>query len=802
MKGIWNLSAQTMNTSLSWLNDHLSLSGLTTKELSDLLTFSGIEVEGIASKGIPSELIVVAQIKEATQHPDADKLKVCQVDTGEPELRQIVCGAKNYQIGDKVPCALPGTDLGGGFVIKEGKLRGIASLGMLCGASEIGMTDEEDGLMILPQDSEIGTKLTNLYSSDTVFELEVTPNRPDSLSHRGVARELAVLSKRELLPAPKLEPKTQPSPVSLQSGTCPYYSATRITGVKVSDSPAWLKGKLEAIGLRPINNVVDITNYILHDLGQPLHAFDASKVTGNLEVRNAKGGEVFKALDENDYTLAPEDCVISDESQALLALAGIMGGLDSGVTEETTDLILESAWFTPSQIRHSSRRLILTSDSSYRFERQADPAMVLPATARAIELITELTGGTAEPIGVAGEIPAEFSPISFSLEQLTQVSAGSITEKEAHDCLTRLGLTDKGNGLWAIPSNRPDLTRPIDLIEEVVRVIGFDRIPISTLAHTVPRSPSDHFYDAEIKVKTHLAALGFYECQTIKLIAESQLTDLLPLKPLQSEDFIKVALPLSEDHSLMRPSLAPGLISSAANNARQGAKAIRLFETGNCFRHFGGGKKKDNEFPVLAILQTGHQTPPSWATPQPKESDLFDLKAILQSLAPNLPLSFKPKDLNSPYLLTATIHLGEANVGVMGRLAPSRCRELDLPLETHLAELDLEKIVKLLQKDHPVFDLPQFPGSSRDVAMELPLETPAADIENALAKFKDPLLASHRCVSLFSDPSGEKIAADKKSVAYTLLYRSADKTLKTKEVDKTHESLLAHLQNSLPVTFR
>lgn len=791
-----------MNTSLSWLNDHIDLSGLTHAQLSDLLTFSGIEVEGITQRGIPSELIVVAQIKEASQHPDADKLKVCQVDAGEGELRQIVCGAKNYSVGDKVPCALPGADLGEGFVIKEGKLRGVASLGMLCGASEIGLVDEEDGLLILPNDSSIGTKLVDLYPSDTIFELEITPNRPDSLSHRGVARELAVLSKQELTSTLATPSETQSAQATLLSGTCPYYTATRISGVTVKESPAWLKGKLEAIGLRPINNVVDVTNYILHDLGQPLHAFDASQVTGKLEVRNAKGGELFKALDENDYTLAPEDCIISDESGALLALAGVMGGLHSGVTERTTDLILESAWFTPSQVRHTSRRLILTTDSSYRFERQADPAMVLPAATRAIELILELAGGTAEPIGIAGEIPATFPDLTFSNEQLAQVSANSITPEEARECLTRLGLTDKGDNQWGIPSNRPDLSRPIDLIEEVVRVMGFDRIPISTLAHTVPSTTSDKFYDSELAVKKHLAALGLYECQTIKLIAESQLSDLLPLKPLHENDYIRVALPLSEDHSVMRPSLAPGLIASAANNARQGAKSIRLFESGICFRNLGGGKKKDNEFPVLALLLTGRQTPPSWATPQPAESDLFDLKAILQSLAPNLPLSFKPKDLPGDYLLTATIHLGEANIGAFGRLSPARCRELDLPLETHLAELDLAKLVKLLQKNSPVTDLPQFPGSSRDVAMELPLELPASDIENALAKFNNPLLATSRCVSLFSDASGEKIDADKKSVAYTLLYRSPEKTLKTKDVDAAHQSLLDHLQKALPVTFR
>lgn len=792
-----------MNTSLAWLADHIDLSGLSTEELSDLLTFSGIEVEGIAKSGIPSELVLVAQIQEATPHPDADKLKVCQVDVGESALRQIVCGAKNYSVGDKVPCAMPGADLGGGFVIKEGKLRGQASLGMLCAASEIGLQDQEDGLLILPPESVVGTKLADLYPTDTIFELEVTPNRPDSLSHRGVARELSVLSKRALKPLhPHQELTSQvATSVSLESATCPYYTATRISGVKVQESPAWLQNKLEAIGLRPINNIVDITNYLLHDLGHPLHAFDAAKVSGNLIIRNATQGEGFQALDEEHYLLEHEDCVISDESGHSLALGGVMGGLESGVTETTTDLILESAWFTPSEIRKTSRRLNLTSDSSYRFERRADPEMVETAAKRAIELIVELAGGTPEATEIAGVVPAPFPSVLFSMEQLAQVSAGSISPEEALDCLTRLGLSQNQDSSWSIPSNRPDLSRPIDLIEEVVRVIGFERIPISTLAHTAPSSASDRAYDKELALKKHLAALGFYECQTIKLIAEGQLREVLPLKPMLDSDFIRVALPLSEDNAVMRPSLAPGLIASAGNNARQNTKAIRLFETGTCFRHFGGGKKKDNEFPVLALLLTGPQSPASWANTHPAGSDLFDLTAVIQSLFPNFTLTLKPKDFAN-FLLTATIHLGDVNVGVMGRLAPSRCRELDLPLETHLAELDLSKLAQLASEERPVTDLPQFPGSSRDAAMEVPLTLPAADITAAIAKFKNPLLVSSRCLSLFNDPSGEKMAADKKSVAYTFLYRSAERTLKAKEVDDAHQALLAHLTGALPVSFR
>lgn len=796
-----------MNVSLSWLNAHIDLSDHSPQQLDDLLTFAGIEVEGIAAKGVPSELIVVAQIKEAIQHPDADKLKVCQVDAGEGQLRQIVCGAKNYKVGDKVPCALPGADLGGGFIIKEGKLRGVASLGMLCGASEIGFVDAEDGLMILPEDSEVGARLIDLYDSDTQLEIEITPNRPDLLSHRGMARELAALADKALKPAPAAaDVDTAPADaIGLITPTCPYYTATRISGVTVGDSPTWLKQRLEAIGLRPINNIVDITNFVLHDLGHPLHAFDAAKVTGDLTVRPAADGEIFKALDEADYTLTPEDAVISDASGAALALAGIMGGLDSGVTASTTDIILEAAYFTPSEIRRTSRRLILSSDSSYRFERGSDPQQALTSAKVAIALILEIAGGEIEGrINIAGAAPVLTESVTLDHARLDQLMAENISLDAAQSILTKLGLerassSDDGS-TWQIPSYRLDLQRHIDLVEEIARVHGLDQITSSFSGTFVEPSSVDASYDAQLDLKRSLSALGFYETQTIKLISDSQLADALPVRPLIDGDVVKVALPLSEDHAIMRPSLTPGLIAVAERNIRQGAKSLRFFELGRTFRNAGGGKAKDLEADHLALLMGGDFSDRTWAG-KPRSITLFDLKAIIQTLIPQATIQFAPRDRDG-FLLACDIQADGKPIGTFAQLSPARARTIDAPGAIYLAELECKKLESLAKPAFHIDALPQFPGSSRDAAIEAPIDLANVDIEKAISTFRDPLLVGWQCFDLFTDPSGQKIAADKKSVVYRFDYRNDAKTLKQKEVDTAHQALLDHLTQKLKISFR
>ncbi len=792
-----------MNYSLNWLSTHLDLAGKSIQEIDDLLTFAGVEVEGIETKGIASEKIVVAQIKEAVQHENADKLKVTQVDCGEGELRQIVCGAKNYKVGDKVPCCLPGATLPAGFTIGETKMRGVESKGMLAAAEEIGLPAGEDGLMILPEDAPIGKPLKELFDSDVQLELEVTPNRPDLLSHYGMAREWAALLQTPLkeLEIPTAE-VTASSTITLESpSACPLYSAVKIKGVKVKESPAWLKERLDSIGLRPINNVVDITNYVLHELGQPLHAFDVSKVSGGIVVRQAKEGETFSALDESQHTLTPDDLVISDESGAALALAGVMGGLDSGVTEGTTDLLLESAYFTPQGIRRTSRSTALMSDSSYRFERGVDPQGVLPASAFAVKLILEIAGGTLEgATEVAGDAPILTQPVGLDAAKLDQLMGGSIELAAAEEILTRLGLTKLDDGKWEVPSFRADLQRHIDLVEEVARVHGLDNVPSRFAGAFVPSSPVDAAYDADMILRRRLAALGLYECQTIKLISDQQVADTLPLRPMQDGDLIRVKLPLSEDHAVMRPSIVPGLIASAARNVRQQAKALRFFEMGRVFRNAGGGKAKDQESDNLAILVSGGTAPAGWSQ-NDRDADLYDLKGLLGAMLPNQTIRFAPRDREG-FVLGCDIKANDQNIGVFARLAPSRERALDFDTPVFVAELDLNKLRKLIRGIEHVDDLPQFPGSSRDAAMELAADVPNADLEKVLDKLNEPLLVSYECFDVFADPSGEKLAADRKSVAYRFLYRSSDRTLKAKEVDDAHQKVLEALSNKLGVSYR
>ncbi|MES2995239.1 MAG: phenylalanine--tRNA ligase subunit beta [Verrucomicrobiota bacterium] len=792
-----------MKTSLNWLSTHLDLAGKSLQEIDDLFTFAGVEVEGIESKGVQSDKIVVARIMEAVQHPNADKLKVTQVDAGEGTLRQIVCGARNYKVGDKVPCCLPGAELPGGFTIGETIMRGVESKGMLAAASEIGLTDSEDGIMILPEDAPIGKPVKELFDSDVLLELEVTPNRPDLLSHYGMARELAALLKTPLKPLeiPSRSVGVLPSSsIRMEAeAACPFYTLTKISGVTVKESPAWLKERLESIGLRPINNIVDVTNFVLHELGQPLHAFDAAKVTGALVVRNAQDNETFLALDGSAHELAAGDLVISDESRAVLALGGVMGGAGSGVTDTTTDILLESAYFTPQGIRRTSRRTGLSSDSSYRFERGADSQGVVAASSLAVKLILETAGGNVEGTLVSGEPPILTQPVALDEQRLHQLMGGSISTEAAQEVLTRLGLSKLADGKWNVPSFRADLHRHIDLVEEIARVHGLDNVPSRFHGAFVPVSDVDHAYDADMILRRRLAALGFHECQTIKLVSDAQMLDALTWRPMADGDVIRVKLPLSEDHAIMRPAITPGLVASAVRNSRQQLKDLRFFEMGRVFRNAGGGKAKDQESETLALLLSGVSTA-SW-NQTARASDLYDLKGVLAALLPGRKIRFAPKE-RAGFALACDIKAGDQNVGVFARLLPARERKLDFDGPVFLAELDLAKLRRLLAGTTQVDELPQFPGSSRDAAMEASATLRNSEIEAVLEKSGEPLLVSFDCFDVFSDPSGMKLPIDRKSVAWRFHYRAADRTLKAGEVDAAHQKMLELLEKKLGVKFR
>ena len=827
-----------MNISHNWLAQYIDLEGLSAQEMADMLTFAGIEVEGTAERGVSTDLVVVAQVMQKTPVEGSNHLNVCLVDAGEGSLRQIVCGAQNYSVGDKVPCALPGAVLPGGWQIKEGKMMGHASCGMLCSASELGLPDKEHGLWILPQDLALGTPVRQFTPTDTLFELEITPNRPDQLSHWGMARELAGISGRTLKgdPAPAAC-ETTPAGESIclsAPEVCPLYTATRISGVKIGPSPEWLAERLVSIGLHPINNVVDITNYCLFELGHPLHAFDAKHVSGAMHIRRAEEGESFTSLMDEQYTLTPQDLVISDASGAALALGGVMGGKNSGVTEETTDIILESAWFLPGAVRQTSRRLGLSSDSSYRFERGTSPWNVLRAAARAIQLILECAGGTAEPTRVAGQapclVPESKAPQATVLEQGTQakiyyaldqvqldwaeldvMTNASIPHEEGRRILKNLGLSEVTPGTWDCPPWRLDLKRSCDLLEEIVRVYGINNIPATNTAVFVPETPHDRAHDYRTTLSHRLAGAGFWEVQTFKLIAEQSIDPTiasvqyaLPIRPLQEGDIIRVALPISEDHAVLRPSLAPGLLAVAARNINQGMEVLRFFECGRVFRNTGGGKGRDIENEVLGILMAGKLTPASWATTKPGPVGTEHLRAVLDTLVPKAALSITPaKQGREAAALSADILLNGQTCGYMARVAPAVCRALGLPQECCYAELDLRKMQQLATAPFKVRELPQFPGSSRDASLELPTGASHAEVLKAIEAAKEKLLESCRLKDIFSDPSGERLPADRKAMTYSFFYRDPKKTLTAAEVDEAHKNVLKVLSEKLKgVKFR
>ena len=591
-----------MKFSVNWLREFVALPDK-IEELAELLTLAGVEIEAIAQTGANIDKIIVARITAASQHPNADRLTVCQVDDSSGQMRQIVCGATNYKVGDKVALALPGTTLPNGTKIRESKLRGVDSAGMLCSAIELGLGQDAAGLLILSPDANIGRPISDLFPTDTIIDVEITPNRGDLLSHYGLAREVAAL-----VGSSRCDDRGRRSPPSLpftRKGVkitalreCPFYSARRIDDVKVGPSPQWLRAKIESVGIRSINNVVDITNFVMLELGQPLHAFDADKLKGGITVRLAGDGEKFLALDGKTYSLDQHHLMVADQDRAV-AIAGVMGGEDTGVTESTRNVLLESAYFLPASVRRTARNLNLPSDSSYRFERGVDPGMVLPASLRAADLMHEIArGNPANAIAADGEIPSNPSDVSLSYAKCDQVLGLTIKQQTVNEILERFGLSKSQTTItnnqttWAIPSYRRDLQRDVDLIEEVVRAHGVQKIPGTDRSHFTPTSPADISHDLESALRDHLVARGLAETRTSKLI---------PRRPIPfGENRIELRNPLSEDHVALRPSLIAGLLGVLERNVRAGAERVAIFELGRVFLP-GSGKEERH----LGILLWG-----------------------------------------------------------------------------------------------------------------------------------------------------------------------------------------------------
>jgi phenylalanyl-tRNA synthetase beta chain len=781
-----------MKFSVNWLREFVELPA-NVDELAELLTLAGIEIEGIEKRGANFDRVVVAQINASTQHPNADRLSVCQVDDGSGQPRQIVCGAKNYKVGDKVPLALPGAVLANDLKIKPSKLRGVESQGMLCSPSELGLSADSDGLLILSPEAKIGEPIASLFPEDTILDVEITPNRGDLLSHFGLAREISALVGQPLrLPnrttagdAPALQKKG----ISISApNECPFYSARRIENIKVGPSPDWLRARLESVGLRSINNIVDITNFVMLEIGQPLHAFDADKLSGGISIRLATASEKFLALDGKTYSLGERDLVIADDARAV-GIAGVMGGEDTGVTDSTTTLLLESAFFDPASIRRTARRLSLPSDASYRFERRVDPGMVLAASNRASELMREVAGANpAAEIATAGALPSSPPDVSLRYEHCNELIGVPVPTERVEKILQSFGLEKaSGNGAessWRIPSHRFDLQRDVDLIEEVVRVFGIENVPLRDRSRFTPESEADRGHDFESALRARLTGRGLAEVRTSKLISR---------EATAFESAIQLRNPLNEDHVALRRSFFPSFLDVLARNVLGGAQRVAIFEVGRVFVPPGGKEERH-----LGILLWGISAPAAHWRSQNRVLDYFDLKGVIESVLPSA--SFKR--VERPGLtLAVEIWRNEERIGFAGQVVSERTKAIGATHPVLFAEINIDSIAQA-RSEQTFREIEKFPAITRDIAMIVPETLSHEKVFSTIAGANEPLLASIELFDVFSGSEAQNLGAGKKSLAYALTYRDKTRTLTNDEITVVHAKIRERLQRELGVELR
>ncbi|HEV3243282.1 MAG TPA: phenylalanine--tRNA ligase subunit beta [Chthoniobacterales bacterium] len=789
-----------MKFSVNWLREFVDLPK-NAEEIAELLTRAGVETENIETRGAKIDKVIVSQVTASSRHPNADRLTVCEVDDGSGTKRQIVCGATNYKVGDKVPLALPGAKLPNGTEIRKSKLRGVESEGMLCSAIELGLGEDASGLLILSPEAKIGAPIADLFPGDTILDVEITPNRGDLLSHFGLAREIAALTGKKLRSETRLLKAVKFANTGVKiSATreCPFFSARRIDNVKVGPTPQWLRAKIESVGIRSINNIVDISNFVMLELGQPTHAFNADKVKGGINVRLARAGEKFLALDGKTYSLKPDNLVVADQERAV-GIAGVMGGEETGVSESTKSILLEAAYFLPASVRRTARNLNLPSDASYRFERGVDPEMVLRASHRATELIREIADGTpAKEIGAAGKVPPNPDDVSLSYEKCDRVVGIGIRPKTADEILTRFGLSktksktrrqtrllkavksNESESTWKIPSYRRDLQRDVDLIEEIIRAYGVDKVPGTDRSRFTPSSAADHSHDLEAALRERLNAYGLWEVRTSKLI---------PRSAAEATAAIELRNPLSEDHVALRPNLISGLLGVLDRNVRAGTDRVAIFEIGRMFSPPDGKEQRH-----LGILLWGNAaSAPHWQASEKRRLDFFDLKGAIESLATST-ISLRRGD--HPDLALATeIYANERAIGFAGQLREGKA---DAPGAVFVAELDVDLALRVAELQKAFQEIEKFPAITRDIAMIVAEEISHAKVLGAIENPEEPLLESVELFDLFTTDVGE----GRKSLAYRLTYRDRSRTLTSEEVSAVHAKIRERLQRDLGAELR
>ena len=844
-----------MKVTLNWLKQYVDFNW-SPEELTERLTMLGLEVEGVRKISGAFDGIVVAQVVTRDKHPGADKLSLCRVNDGTGE-RQIVCGAQNFKAGDKVPLILPGASLPPKpgdkepFTIKVGKIRGVESHGMLCSPQELGLPDQVDGLLILREDAKVGQPFGQYYlgrnDSDVVYDLEVTPNRPDLNSVIGIAREIAAVTG-DALRIPEV--RSQKSEVRTESlvavriedaELCPRYTARVIKGVKIGPSPDWLREILERVGIRSINNVVDVTNYVMLESGQPLHAFDYHLIAGSrrgneadapsnppphvggykptIVVRRATAGEKFKTLDDQERTLTGEMLLIADEAKGI-ALAGVMGGANTEINDQTVDVLIESAYFSPTNIRRTSKVLGLRSESSYRFERGADMDICDWASQRAAHLILKAAGGQlAEGVVDVQPKALEQKEITLRFAKTNELLGIEIPAEQQTKFLHSLGLQVSPSSIlnspsasFIIPSWRVDMKREVDLIEEIGRLYGVDKIPSTPPRGALGANAFDPVYDQIGEARRILTGLGLNEAQGQTLVANAECR-------VPGESIVALANPLSSDMDVLRPSLLPGLLTILRHNVSRKNYDVALFEIGRVFRsadslvrenpkqseHADKAVRAPIEERRVAIAITGQRALPFWSGDnRDAKFDACDLKGLVEDLLEQFGLrgiAFgKRVESSAIFLESAAVTLGgKMLLGELGQLLPTLAKKYDLRDAVFLAEFNLDLLLSKRNASKSFKSLPQFPSSRRDVAMLVP---EATTHDAVLAAVKQAKPANLEAVELFDVFRGKNVPAGQKSLAYAFTYRAADKTLTDTEVNAAHTKVVEAFKAQLQATVR
>ncbi|MEL4025783.1 phenylalanine--tRNA ligase subunit beta [Lysinibacillus endophyticus] len=793
-----------MLVSLNWLKQYVDIDGLTAEELAEKITRSGIEVDAVIDRSQGMTNVVVGYVVSKEKHPDADKLNVCQVEVGEGDVRQIICGAPNVAAGQKVIVALPGARLPGGIKIKKAKMRGQESNGMICSLQELGVEGRvvpkayADGIYVLPDDAVPGSDALELIGlRDTVLELGLTPNRSDALSMLGVAYEVAAILSREVkLPEVKYETTYEKAEdvlnLRVEAKENPLYAAKVVKNVKIAQSPLWLQHYLMAAGVRPHNNVVDITNYILMEYGQPLHAFDYDALkTKEIVVRLANEGEKIVTLDDQERTLKAHNLVITNGIEPV-AIAGVMGGANSEVTENTTTVVIESAYFDGFSVRRTSKEIGLRSDASARFEKGVDPNRVILAAERAAQLLAELAGGEVlEGTVLVDELDKTPTRVVVSPDFINARLGMKISLEDMLSILNRLQFdVEAANGLLIIdaPTRRQDIKIEEDIVEEIARLYGYDEIPM-TLPEGNDQVGGLTPYQAKRRVaRNFLEGAGLYQAVTYSLTSE----ELSQKYALKAEETTKLLMPMSEERSTLRQSLIPHLLESASYNVARNAESVALYEIGSVFL----GKTSEGlpyEEEHVAVVVTGKWVDNAWQG-EKVNADFFIVKGILEGLFEKLGLADRISYVKSTVDglhpgQTADIFLDGEKVGIIGGLHPVERKNLDLK-DTFVAELNLKAILTATVEDLVYTAVPRFPAMTRDIALELDRSTPAGEIIEIIRKAGTKLLKD---VKVFDVYEGEKMAPGKKSVAFSLTYFDPERTLTDDEVVNAHEKVLKAL---------